>query len=567
MNSIRADRRSINRLFEIRNRFGKSASEEKLDLLRLLDSVEARNCSDLECLHAALCFMRAFPDTGAHYRLAQSQLNSFEDRIREFPANLRSGLRDSGIVGAPIHYCFSYEVASWLAIRTPNNVSVDWDAIEDTARLDEMLEHLLLPSEEDYFNSGYVSSKEWIDLAASGTDNTDFDWLFAQLREKRLIPIWSQLYNAAELPLVWDLRDSGISKTHNAAPVRGISSRSNGMRKPCRNVKEEVTRPLTSLQRLSTRAGAKLIDVAMASLAVRHRETYHFNFANPKEVYLADIGEGVSIAVFGLLEKYRYALESTMGYLIVSNGVPIAYGGGSALFRQVNTGINVFDEFRASEASFLFTQVMRVYRSLFACTRFIVNAYQFGSENTEALKSGAFWFYYRLGYRPVLPAVRLLAQRESKRILRDRSYRSDRKTLRRLASCDMHLTLAGARESDLFDEGWIETSSMLATYELANHGEPTRAESADKLAKKLARDLRMRSVSAWSAAEIRGFRRLAPIVAATKPAAWSADAKRSMRKLLRAKGGRFEIDYARLLSEDKQFLSDLRKCCRRADSQ
>jgi len=560
---LRADRRSINRLFEVRNRFGKSAAEEKLDLLRLLDRIEARNCSDLERLHAALCCIRAFPDTATHCRLAQSQLDSFEDRVRKFPANLRSGLWDSGIVGTPVHYCFSYEVASWLARRTPSAVCIDWDAIENNSRLDEILEHLLLPSEEDYFNSGYVSSKEWIDLAASGTDNTDFDWLFAQLREKRLIPFWSQLYNAAELSLVWDLHDSAMSKTQNAAPVRRIATRSSGMRKPSHNVKKEVLRPLSSLQRLSTRSGSRLIDMAMASLAVRHRETYHFNFANPKEVYLADIDAGVSIAVFGLLEKYRYPLESTMGYLIVSNGVPIGYGGGSALFRQVNTGINVFDEYRGSEAAFLFTQVMRVYRSLFACTRFIVNAYQFGGDNSEALKSGAFWFYYRLGFQPVLPAVRLLAQRESKRILRDRSYRSDRRTLSRLASCDMHLTLPGARASDLFDEEWIETSSMLATRELASHGDPTRVESADRVAKKLACDLRMRSVSTWSAAETRGFRRLAPIVAATKPAAWSTDAKRSMRKLLRAKGGRYEADYARLLSEDKQFLSELRKCCRR----
>jgi len=566
MSSTRADRRSIKRLFDIRNRFGESASEEKLNLLRLLDGVEARKCSDLEHLHVALCFVRAFPDTAAHYRLAQSQLDSFEGRIRKLPANLRSGIWDSGIVGSPVHYCFSYEVASWLARRAPNTVSIDWDAIENTSRLDEILERLLLPSEEDYFYSGYVSSKEWIDLAASGTDSSDFDWLFTQLSEERLNSTWSQLYNAAELPLVWDLRDKAMSKTQNAAPARRISTRSSGMRRPCRSVKKEVLRPLASLQRLSTRSGARLIDMAMASLAVRHRETYHFNFANPKEVYLADIGEGVSIAVFGLLEKARYPLESTMGYLIVSNGVPIAYGGGSALFRQVNTGINVFDEFRGSEASFLFTQVMRVYRSLFACTRFIVNAYQFGSENTEALKSGAFWFYYRLGYQPVLPAVRLLAQREWKRIQRDRSYRSERKTLLRLVSCDMHLTLPGARASDLFDEEWIETSSMLATNELASCGGRTRAESAAMVATKLARDLRLRSVSTWSPEEMRGFRQLAPIVAATGPASWSADAKRSMRKLLRAKGGHYEADYARLLSEDEQFLSELRKCCRRADT-
>lgn len=566
MNSILANRRSINRLFEIRNRFDKTASKEKLDLLRLLDRVATRNCADLERLHAALCFIRAFPDTQAHHRLARLQLDCFEDRIGKLPENLRSGLWDSGIAGSPVHYCFSFEVASWLARRAPNAVSIDWGEIDDTSRLDELLEQLLLPSEEDYFDSGYVSSKEWIELATSGTDRTDFDWLFAQLRERRPVPIWTQLYNAAELPLVWNLSDATMSKTRNAVRVRRISPRSSGMRKKLNAVKKEVMRPLESLKRLSPSAGSKLIDVAMASLTVRHRETYHFNYANPKEVYLADVGEGISIAVFGLQEKYRYPLEITMGYLIVSNGVPIGYGGASALFRQVNTGINIFDEYRGSEASYLWTQVMRMYRNLFGCTRFIANAYQFGSENTEALKSGAFWFYYRLGYRPVLPAVRLLAKRESKRLQRDRLYRSDVKTLRHLASCDMHLTLPGARASELFDERWIETSSMLATNEIAASGGSTRAESADRVVTKVARNLQMRSINSWSPSEVRGFRRLAPIVAATKPSAWPTDAKRSIRKVLRAKGGQFEIEYARLLSQDKHFLWELRKCCRRADS-
>jgi hypothetical protein len=299
----------------------------------------------------------------------------------------------------------------------------------------------------------------------------------------------------------------------------------------------------------------------MTSLAVRHRETKHFNCANPKEVYLADVGEGISIAVFGLLEKDRYPLETTMGYLILSNGVPVGYGGGSALFRQVNTGINMFDEYRGSEAAFLWTQVMRVYHALFGCTRFIINAYQFGSENSEALDSGAFWFHYHLGYRPVLPAVRALAQRESIRVRRNKSYRSNHDTLRRLVICDMHLTLPGARASDLFDEQWLETSSMLATRELAAAGGLTRAESADRLASKLARELRMRSVDTWSPSEKRGFRRLAPIVAATRPATWPADAKRSMRQLLRAKGGPLEATYARLLCEHDQFLFTLRKRC------
>jgi len=567
MTSTSTNRQSIQRLFRIRNRFDGANSAEKLTLLRQLDRVEARTCGELLTLHATLCFIRAFPDTLAHHAAAASHLERFKDRVLKLPAARHTGLWDSGIDGTPIHYAFSFEVASWLARRSPDSVSIDWEELADTGPLDELLTRLLHPSEHDFFDSGLVTSKEWIEMAAAGYSGTNFDWLFGHLREKQLLPTWSQLYNAADLPLAWQLRDNSLSRSGNVFPVRKVRTRANGMRKRARNFRAEITRPLDSIEKMSRRSGSKLIDVAMASLAVRHRETVHFNHANPNEVYRAKISDGIDIAVFGLQAEYRYPLETTMGYLIMSNGVPVGYGGASALFRQVNTGINIFAEYRGSEAAFLWTQVMRVYRSLFGCTRFIVNAYQFGNDNAEALHSGAFWFYYRLGYRPVLAPVRSLAQRESKRMQNDTSYRSSRTTLRRLAECDMHLTLGDARATDLFEERWIETSSMLATRALAAAGGRTRAEAADRIAAQLARNLGIRSTSDWTGDERRGFRTLAPIIASTNAADWPDEDKRSMRILVRAKGASTELEYARLMNQHGCFLSALRKCCQRAERQ
>ena len=565
MTSSRSGRQTTTRLYRIRNRYDDDVSREKLQLLRSFDDIRTRSCSELKQLHAALCFIRAFPDSIAHRRHAQHLLKSFEERVNKFPKVRRAMLSESGIVGSAIHYEFSYEVATWLARRVPGSVSINWDELEDSSQLDELLAHLIAASEDEYFDSGYISSKEWIDIARANVDGTDFDWLIAQLADARLAPFWSQLYNSAELPLTWDLRGATLSKSLNSAQVRSIQSRKNGMRNRIGNVKAEIMRPIEALRKVSTRTGSELIDVAMAALAVRHRETHHFNHANPKEVYLADVGDGVAIAVFGLLPAFRFPLECTMGYLILSNGVPIGYGGSSVLFRQVNTGINIFDEYRGSEAAFLWTQVMRVYHHLVGCTRFIADAYQFGGDNDDALQSGAFWFYYRLGYRPVFPLIRKLAQLETNRIHRNKNYRSNLSTLRRLASCDMHLALPGARISELFNEEWIETSSMLATKEFSNVGGVTRADSGERIARNLARDLGLRSTGAWSRSELLGYQRLAPIVASANPEVWPADAKRSMRKLLRAKGGALETDYARQLCEHAHFLSALRKKCRLAE--
>ena len=566
MSSRKPGGQAIRRLTEIRNCFDRAAAQEKLEILHALKDTRLRRSSDLKRLHSTLCYLRAFPDSAAHAAVADALLLQFGNRVAQLPAAARTDLWDTGIVATPVHYRFSFEVASWMAQRMPGAVTIDWEELEDTCRLDELLEHIIVPAETDFFYSGNVDTREWLRLASAGTGVTDFDWLMAQLRQERLKPVWSQLYNAADLPLIWTLHDGAWAKSRNIGRKYPIKPRRGRMRKPAGSNKSEIERPVDSLQRVAPRAGARLIDIAMASLAVRHRETYHFNFANPHEVYVADVGEGVSIVVFGLQHKHRFPLECTMGFLILANGVPVGYGGSSIVFSQVNTGINIFDEYRGSEAAFLWIQVMRVYHQLVGCTRYIANPFQVGSGNDEALQSGAFWFYYRLGYRPVSAEIRKLAKREAARIRKNKNYRSSLSILRRLASCDMHLVLSAARTSHLFAERWLETSSMLATNVLASGGDTKRSDAIDGTTASVLRDLDIRSFAKWSAAERSACRRLAPIIAAAKPAAWPGDEKRSMRKLLRAKGGELEAVYARLLGKHDYFRSELKKACRNAES-
>ena len=253
-----------------------------------------------------------------------------------------------------------------------------------------------------------------------------------------------------------------------------------------------------------------------------------------------------------------------MGFLILSNGVPIGYGGSSMMFRQSNNGINIFDEYRGSEAAWLWVQVMRVFHALSDCTRFVANPYQFGEDNVEALQSGAFWFYYRLGYRPVDKDVLRLAQSEHGKIRQDRRYRTPLSVLKTLATCDMHLTLPGARQSQFFDEGWIEICSLLATRQLAQTRHRSRRKAQDAIARRLAGELDIASMDAWTHEERKWFLRLAPLVAATEPATWPARDRAALVKLMRAKGGLHERDFISRLGHHRRFFEALKKACRRA---
>ena len=521
--------------------------------------------TQLRTLHQGLCFQRAFPQNKKQWRDTVDELDRYHERVAALPAAKRLKLADSGIAGTVVYYRFSFDVARWLAQKAPGAVCIDWDELDDTEPLDELLRHLLQPAEDDYFSSGYVSTREWIDVARSGCPGTDFDWLLAQLEDRTARPFLRELYDTADIPLVWALCDDRYSKSKCAFSVTGIVARDTLRPRP-RQVKKEIQSPLPSISRLSRTRGSEMVDVAMASLAARHRETYHFNFANPDEVYLADVGEGISIAVFGLLPDYRFALECTMGYLILSNGVPIGYGGASVLFKQVNTGINIFAEYRGSEASYLWVQVMRVYHALVGCTRFIASAYQLGDENPEALKSGAFWFYYRLGYRPLDAGIRRLASREETKRRRDRDYRSPEKILKRLVRGDMHLALPGNRTADLFNEEWLASCSRLATERLATACESSRKAAVDQVASELVRSIGVRTLREWTKAEYSGLRAIAPFIAAIYSSDWTADAKRTLRKILRTKGGPYERIYAKMMAKDDMLLQAFRIACIKAES-
>ena len=80
---------------------------------------------------------------------------------------------------------------------------------------------------------------------------------------------------------------------------------------------------------------------------------------------------------------------------------------------------------------------MKLFRERFRATSFFVDAYQLGNENEEAIESGAFWFYYKLGFRPESPEVAALAEREAAKAAGNAAYRTPARTLRKLAKAEM----------------------------------------------------------------------------------------------------------------------------------
>lgn len=559
---------SLSALRHLRNRYGAPFGDQKRLLLAELATkpLPARNWRALSALHDDLLFLRAFPDSHEHFRLAGAALARVEPALRTLSRTQRRLANGSGVAGSNSHYAHPFHIARWLAAAWPRAVEIDWPAVADTERLDALIRPILHHAEDDGFDNGAYSTRDWMALGRNRRHESALAWLMASVAHASVpLSAYRAFYDGWPLPLRWSLAGTTASITHNSLPVRKISPRS-AMRRPPPSPVREIMRPLEGIERLSPARGARLIHVARAALAARCREVYAFTNANPAEVWLAPLGEGTSLAIIGVTPEYRLSLEANYGYLLLSNGVPIGYGGVTPLFHQANTGINIFESFRGSEGAFLWTQMLRAFHSLFGVTRFVVNAIQFGAENDEAVDSGAFWFYWRLGFRADSSELRAIAEAEAVRLAASPGRKSSPRTLRRLATGDLHLVLPGGSRHPVFRENWLsELSATVATH-LKRECTHDHRLGATQIARRVASTLGVRP-SGWARQERDTFNRLAPIAALLVGLdRWNRSDRLALAQLMRAKGGACEREFVARAQAHPRFERELAAAVRRGRS-
>jgi len=553
------------RLAHQRSRFAPGSAAAKLELLAALAALRLRRPRDLAELHDHLLFLRAFPDEERVRRATTEALRAFAKRARAIPARALAVLDDSGLALSASRHTFEAPIAGWLANRFGTAAEIDWRAIADSGDIDGLLGLVTSRAEQDGLESDRLTTRQWLGRAKGAEAISDLAWLLRELaRHRATRRIWQALYDQAGVPVRWRLRDATGSTTHNELTPPVVHYRQRGLRRLPPDPRRLIATPLAAIALLDSKRAEAVIEVARAALTARCREVYAISYANPQEVYLADLGEGTALALMGVLPDRRLSLESNYGYLLLSNGVPVGYAGVTPLYRQANTGINIFEAFRGSEAAFLCAQTLRAFRTLFGVNRFVLNPYQIGAGNHEAIESGAFWFYYRLGFRPVSAELARLAAAEHGRQLGRPRYRTGEETLRRLAQSDVELALPGARRRDRFTETWLADLSWLASAELARHGGAGRERDAERVAARVARALGVRGLGRWPDAERGAFIALAPLVSLLDPGSLGAAARAGLVRVLRAKGAVREAPYVTAAAADPVFLPGLMAAARRA---
>ncbi len=549
-------------LNSIKARFEPADAGVKVAILRILAGREIPEVTSLILFHEILCFLRAYPDSLEILGWIEKSLEEFPPRVdlvkeRGNPSDLKR-LRDTGIAHTTVYYSYPYPMAKWLVKHYPEAVEIDWEDADGLDKIRSVLSLLVAYAENDALDDEGLSLRDWIGAARADRMVSGLQWLLEAL-ERSPLPrdIIRHLYEGAELLLGWELREPAASRTLARFPTDRIFCHQGPLLRGQIDFPGEVQKPLSGVIPVPRKTAEGLIHLFNCALAVRNRELYPLLFSTPQDVFVADVGRGLQIILVGVTPEFRLPLEAYYSFLVLKNGVPVSYGGGGPLLDRLEIAGNIFETFRQGESVHIFSQVFRTYRQLCGSRYFLVPRYQVGYENEEALQSGAFWFYHKLGFRPVERRVLALSQEEQRKIKADPAYRSPRKLLERLAQSDMVLTLEGDEGNPPRDlqQGNI---GLLVTREIAQRFAGNHPAALRATTRHVSRILNCSGWRRWPAPQRLAMERLSPILALIPDLdLWASTEKRGLVRIIRAKGAERQAAYIRLLQGHRRLARSL----------
>ncbi len=417
------------RLDACKGKFGPDPAREALALLERIEKTRLRDPQELIHLHETVLFLRAYPQSAQVLRHADRILFSFGERVRGLRSEDFEYSDVSGIAGTSLATNFSYSFAKSLAERHAGSVRIDWEQYQHADRLGPILARLIPESFEDWAVAPHPDWRRWYEKVG-GT----LPWLMRG--------VTPEVYDLLELPIRWELRDSAASRSRARIPRRNIFYHDGPFlaRKDV-SIESEFAAPKIPVQRLPRVEAQRMIDIIIDASAVRYRELYGFLYPDAANVYHADLGRGMDFYFFGVARKWRLPKRDYSCGMYFKNGVPIGYV--EVLWPRVpkggrmEVGFNLYYTFRQGETAWLYARLLKLYRERDRVTSFLVDPYQLGHENEEAIESGSFWFYYKLGFRPESPEAARLADHELQKIATRPGYRTRPATLRKLAASPM----------------------------------------------------------------------------------------------------------------------------------
>src|SRR5579863_1001199 len=549
--------------------FQPGATSKIRKLLWQISRRDSREAKDIIRFHEALLFLRAFPHSAEVVQHTEKLLDTFYERVErvlETGADMSEfdDFDTSGIAGTTMQDTLSFEAARWAVRRIPRNVEIAWKDYDEERAMGATWPRFIPLLAEDSDVEANIPWRKWLD-AARGKQK-DFEWLIRQFEQLKIGAgqndrARAEIYDSLRLPLRWNLENLKTSRTRNWSRPRKVFFHTKPLitRKEV-SLAEELARPSPVLKKMPVREGELIVRFVREVMLVRYRELYGTTLADPRSVVRAEVGRGVVIYLWNLPPERRLPLRAYVAGFTVKNGVPINYIEAIGLCEWIEVGFNTFYTYRQGETAWVYAQALRCLRAFTGAKTISVYPYQIGQNNDEALDSGAFWFYRKLGFRSGDAALETLARKEELKIAEDPGYRTPRRILKQLAEAHLFYDVeraAGTPTPGSWDTFSTRNIAFRVNRRMAREFAGDVGRICTESVTAVTRMLRI-DTKRWSPWERHSLENWSMVLAMTPSLPrWSSAEKHDLVKMIRSQAGNDEMDYLRRTQSHPRFREEL----------
>lgn len=527
--------------------FENNSTDQKNQLIDELVSENDLNFKEVIQLHQLLLAIMAYPSEKALSKKANEAMTKLYNLIDEKP-QLQKKLSATGFYSTLIECNFSYAIVRFLVKTFPGSVCIH-SATSNTESQKAVLKLLLPYMEYSLVHAGEKDLNHRIKQFKGNNSLTDLEWLLQTIEQSPLNEKEKAFtYNQLGIFIQWKIANMSKSIGLLRGPESPLYFHKQAFDKKI-DLDSIITKKLPKPKKLSATEKENIIASARLSLVYLYRETEPFSNANSNDITLFELEKGISIALFGSIPEKRYSLESYIGYMVFKNNIPMSYGGGWLFGERCQFGINILESFRGGESSLIICELLRVYHQHLGAQRFVVKPYQFGLHNNEAIKTGAFWFYYKLGFRPEDEQLKALALEEENQKLKNPSYKSTEATLRRYTKSNLALNI----KPNAFPIYDAEALSQKITHHINQKYDGNREKALNSCYSSLKKNLNFNTKN-WKEIDVEYAKQLA-VLFATKPnnKDWQLKNKEQIIKLILLKSDPTELPWIVHLRKFKAF--------------
>ena len=430
----------ISSLKKIINQFDEESVQKKSTLLISLSMLALPTGKKIIEYHDLLLFMCAYPASVQSKIITEKELKRIAGYAKQYQNTNKELPENEGLPFAKIVTRFSPDFLAWLLLQ--KDIKIEFDSFYNPSlSLNEIL-NITLPRVLKAETTAGLQNEGLLEVLGLKPEQY-VPFILGQLRGIEDRPLLKELFiEKMDLYVKLVPKNQSFSRSFNRSKVKDIYFHQDLIKKFDAN--QLINEKLPSFYNPSAKESQEFLQVIKYAMALTVREIDPATFLVADTMRIYNLERGLTLAVYSMKAERQLPLETYFGFTFLKNGIPVSYGGVWTFGHRAKIGLNIFDPFRGGESGYLLCQLLRVFKQQFGINYFEIEPSQFGLDNPDGIKTGAFWFYHKYGFRPVDKDLNSLAEMEQQKIKTKKGYRSKEETLLRFTESNIGVSLTGS---------------------------------------------------------------------------------------------------------------------------